>query len=146
MPIWYLLLSKSLFSWKLVQQSMKTMAISCNYFSFSFFFFLILFLLTYNIFINRWGGPLPQSWLDQQLILQKKILARMYELGMTPGINVSITLVLISLLILEFLCMVAMENFMIVVEPVKVFKETKHFFIFTLTFHFIWNLTCHFIW
>ena len=125
---------------------MKTMAISCNYFSFSFFFFfLILFLLTYNVFINRWGGPLPQSWLDQQLILQKKILARMYELGMTPGINVSITLVLISLLILEFLCMVAMENFMIVVEPVKVFKETKHFFIFTLTFHFIWNLTCHFI-
>ena len=124
---------------------MKTMAISCNYFSFSFFFFLILFLLTYNIFINRWGGPLPQSWLDQQLILQKKILARMYELGMTPGINVSITLVLISLLILEFLCMVAMENFMIVLEPVKVFKEIKHFFIFMLTFHFIWNLTCHFI-
>lgn len=51
----------------------------------------------------------------------------MYELGMTPGINVSITLIWISLLILEFLCMVAMENFMIVVEPVKVFKEIKHF-------------------
>ncbi|KAF3643275.1 hypothetical protein FXO37_22080 [Capsicum annuum] len=33
---------------------------------------------------GKWGGPLPQSWLDQQLILQKKILARMYELGMTP--------------------------------------------------------------
>ncbi|KVI06376.1 Alpha-N-acetylglucosaminidase, partial [Cynara cardunculus var. scolymus] len=32
----------------------------------------------------RWGGPLPQSWLDQQLAMQKKILARMYELGMTP--------------------------------------------------------------
>nr|GLL36238.1 alpha-N-acetylglucosaminidase-like [Ipomoea trifida] len=31
-----------------------------------------------------WGGPLPQSWLDQQLVMQKKILARMYELGMTP--------------------------------------------------------------
>ncbi|KAF8399341.1 hypothetical protein HHK36_015206 [Tetracentron sinense] len=31
-----------------------------------------------------WGGPLPQSWFDQQLILQKKILSRMYELGMTP--------------------------------------------------------------
>ncbi|XP_063937106.1 alpha-N-acetylglucosaminidase-like isoform X1 [Daucus carota subsp. sativus] len=31
-----------------------------------------------------WGGPLPQSWFDQQLIMQKKILARMYELGMTP--------------------------------------------------------------
>ncbi|KAK1363343.1 alpha-N-acetylglucosaminidase-like [Heracleum sosnowskyi] len=34
--------------------------------------------------LHRWGGPLPQSWLDQQLIMQKKILARMYELGMTP--------------------------------------------------------------
>ncbi|KAG2679037.1 hypothetical protein I3760_11G031600 [Carya illinoinensis] len=33
---------------------------------------------------SSWGGPLPQSWLDQQLILQKKILFRMYELGMTP--------------------------------------------------------------
>lgn len=34
--------------------------------------------------LHRWGGPLPQSWFDQQLVLQKKILARMYELGMTP--------------------------------------------------------------
>ncbi|XP_075480477.1 alpha-N-acetylglucosaminidase-like [Primulina tabacum] len=34
--------------------------------------------------LHGWGGPLPQSWLDQQLILQKKILARMNELGMTP--------------------------------------------------------------
>ncbi|KAJ8753533.1 hypothetical protein K2173_022774 [Erythroxylum novogranatense] len=34
--------------------------------------------------LHRWGGPLPQSWLDQQLALQKKILARMYDLGMTP--------------------------------------------------------------
>ncbi|KAH0704579.1 hypothetical protein KY285_018857 [Solanum tuberosum] len=34
--------------------------------------------------LHKWGGPLPQSWLDQQLILQKKILGRMYELGMTP--------------------------------------------------------------
>ncbi|XP_060204807.1 alpha-N-acetylglucosaminidase-like [Lycium barbarum] len=34
--------------------------------------------------LHRWGGSLPQSWLDQQLILQKKILARMHELGMTP--------------------------------------------------------------
>ncbi|KAL0421835.1 UNVERIFIED_CONTAM: Alpha-N-acetylglucosaminidase [Sesamum latifolium] len=34
--------------------------------------------------LHGWGGPLPQSWLDQQLILQKKILARMYELGMNP--------------------------------------------------------------
>lgn len=34
--------------------------------------------------LHGWGGPLPQSWLDQQLILQKKIIARMYELGMTP--------------------------------------------------------------
>ncbi|KAL4185257.1 hypothetical protein AMTRI_Chr10g4990 [Amborella trichopoda] len=34
--------------------------------------------------LHRWGGPLPQSWHDQQLILQKKILARMHNLGMTP--------------------------------------------------------------
>ncbi|KAL7192045.1 hypothetical protein ACSBR2_023986 [Camellia fascicularis] len=34
--------------------------------------------------LHGWGGPLPQSWLDQQLTLQKKILARMYEFGMTP--------------------------------------------------------------
>ncbi|CAK7328991.1 unnamed protein product [Dovyalis caffra] len=37
--------------------------------------------------LHRWGGPLPQSWFDQQLVLQKKILARMYELGMTPVKN-----------------------------------------------------------
>ncbi|MBA0790241.1 hypothetical protein Gohar_014905 [Gossypium harknessii] len=35
-------------------------------------------------FNGRWGGPLPESWFDGQLTLQKKILARMYELGMTP--------------------------------------------------------------
>lgn len=35
--------------------------------------------------ICRWGGPLSQNWLDQQLALQKRILARMVELGMTPG-------------------------------------------------------------
>ncbi|KAL5544366.1 hypothetical protein UlMin_008150, partial [Ulmus minor] len=34
--------------------------------------------------LHGWGGPLPQSWLDQQLVLQKKILTRMHELGMTP--------------------------------------------------------------
>lgn len=34
--------------------------------------------------LKRWGGPLPQTWLDQQLQLQIKILARMRELGMTP--------------------------------------------------------------
>ncbi|XP_062169600.1 alpha-N-acetylglucosaminidase-like [Alnus glutinosa] len=34
--------------------------------------------------LHGWGGPLPHSWLNQQLILQKKILARMFELGMTP--------------------------------------------------------------
>ncbi|EEF52063.1 alpha-N-acetylglucosaminidase [Ricinus communis] len=34
--------------------------------------------------LHRWGGSLPQSWFFQQLILQKKILARMYELGMNP--------------------------------------------------------------
>ncbi|KAK1268870.1 hypothetical protein QJS04_geneDACA006846 [Acorus gramineus] len=34
--------------------------------------------------LHGWGGPLPQSWLDQQLILQRKILSRMHELGMFP--------------------------------------------------------------
>ncbi|KAF3437335.1 hypothetical protein FNV43_RR20088 [Rhamnella rubrinervis] len=34
--------------------------------------------------LHAWGGPLSQSWLDQQLILQKQILSRMLELGMTP--------------------------------------------------------------
>ena len=34
--------------------------------------------------INRHGGPMPQSWIDAQQELQKKILGRMRELGMTP--------------------------------------------------------------
>lgn len=34
--------------------------------------------------LHAWGGPLRQNWLDQQLILQKQILTRMRELGMTP--------------------------------------------------------------
>ncbi|KAG9147805.1 hypothetical protein Leryth_003414 [Lithospermum erythrorhizon] len=34
--------------------------------------------------LHEWGGPLPQSWLDQQLCLQKRILGRMYSLGMNP--------------------------------------------------------------
>ncbi|KAH1131145.1 hypothetical protein J1N35_002523 [Gossypium stocksii] len=34
--------------------------------------------------LHRWGGPLPESWFVGQLTLQKKILVRMYELGMTP--------------------------------------------------------------
>jgi alpha-N-acetylglucosaminidase len=34
--------------------------------------------------INGHGGPLPQSWIDGQEALQKRILARMRELGMTP--------------------------------------------------------------
>jgi len=34
--------------------------------------------------INRHDGPLPQSWLDGKSALQKKILQRMRELGMTP--------------------------------------------------------------
>ncbi|KAK3031104.1 hypothetical protein RJ639_036844 [Escallonia herrerae] len=33
---------------------------------------------------TKWGGPLSQNWLDQQLVLQKQILSRMIELGMTP--------------------------------------------------------------
>lgn len=31
-----------------------------------------------------WGGDLPTSWVDGQFELQKKIVARMVELGMTP--------------------------------------------------------------
>uniref|UniRef100_A0A1D1ZA06 Alpha-N-acetylglucosaminidase n=1 Tax=Anthurium amnicola TaxID=1678845 RepID=A0A1D1ZA06_9ARAE len=34
--------------------------------------------------LHGWGGPLSQNWLDQQLVLQKCILSRMIELGMTP--------------------------------------------------------------
>lgn len=34
--------------------------------------------------LEGWGGPLPKSWYDRQEALQKKILARMNELGMTP--------------------------------------------------------------
>ncbi|MBO4571022.1 MAG: alpha-N-acetylglucosaminidase [Bacteroidales bacterium] len=34
--------------------------------------------------IDRWGGPLPQSWLDSQLELQKKIVARERQLDMKP--------------------------------------------------------------
>ncbi|CAO2045602.1 unnamed protein product, partial [Urochloa humidicola] len=32
-----------------------------------------------------WGEPLPQTWLDDQLALQKNILSRMYPFGMFPG-------------------------------------------------------------
>ncbi|KAF4354579.1 hypothetical protein G4B88_029191 [Cannabis sativa] len=34
--------------------------------------------------LHAWGGPLSQNWLDNQLKLQKQILSRMLELGMTP--------------------------------------------------------------
>ncbi|GAB4832519.1 hypothetical protein Ancab_006541 [Ancistrocladus abbreviatus] len=34
--------------------------------------------------LHGWGGPLSQTWLDQQLSLQKQILSRMLEMGMTP--------------------------------------------------------------
>lgn len=34
--------------------------------------------------LEGWGGPLPASWYANQEKLQKKILARMKELGMTP--------------------------------------------------------------
>jgi alpha-N-acetylglucosaminidase len=34
--------------------------------------------------LDGWGGPLPQSWIDRHIELQKKILARERELGMTP--------------------------------------------------------------
>lgn len=34
--------------------------------------------------LDGWGGPLPQSWIDRHEELQKKILARQRQLGMTP--------------------------------------------------------------
>lgn len=34
--------------------------------------------------IDRWDGPLPKGWLDDQLELQKKIVKRERELGMKP--------------------------------------------------------------
>lgn len=34
--------------------------------------------------LHGWGGPLSKYWLDQQLVLQKQILSRMVEFGMTP--------------------------------------------------------------
>ncbi|HTY57651.1 MAG TPA: alpha-N-acetylglucosaminidase TIM-barrel domain-containing protein [Bacteroidota bacterium] len=34
--------------------------------------------------VNGHGGPLPQGWIDAQASLQKRILARMRALGMTP--------------------------------------------------------------
>ncbi|POR36171.1 Alpha-N-acetylglucosaminidase [Tolypocladium paradoxum] len=33
---------------------------------------------------GSWGGDLPTSWIDSQFALQKKIVARMVELGMAP--------------------------------------------------------------
>ena len=34
--------------------------------------------------IDRWQGPLPEEWIDGQLALQQRILARERELGMKP--------------------------------------------------------------
>ncbi|QTD37640.1 alpha-N-acetylglucosaminidase [Polaribacter batillariae] len=34
--------------------------------------------------LDKWGGPLPMSWLKHQKDLQKKIVAREREFGMTP--------------------------------------------------------------
>ncbi|XP_012945530.1 alpha-N-acetylglucosaminidase [Aplysia californica] len=34
--------------------------------------------------LRRWGGPLPQMWITNQLLLQHKVLQRMRSLGMTP--------------------------------------------------------------
>ncbi|EEA22743.1 hypothetical protein TMatcc_001598 [Talaromyces marneffei ATCC 18224] len=43
--------------------------------------------LAWNHFGNiqgSWGSPLPYAWVDSQFDLQKKIVKRMVELGMTP--------------------------------------------------------------
>lgn len=50
--------------------------------------FIFVNLLSKAIFHYRWGGPLSQNWLNIQLALQKRILSRMQELGMTPGMTV----------------------------------------------------------
>ncbi|MCH5219749.1 MAG: alpha-N-acetylglucosaminidase [Muribaculaceae bacterium] len=34
--------------------------------------------------LDRWDGPLPQSYIDAQAVLQKNIVSRMSELGMSP--------------------------------------------------------------
>lgn len=34
--------------------------------------------------IVKWGGPLPESWHNQTLILQRMILKRMLNLGIKP--------------------------------------------------------------
>lgn len=34
--------------------------------------------------MRGWGGPITQTWLNDQLILQHKILDRMRALGMIP--------------------------------------------------------------
>ena len=34
--------------------------------------------------LDGWGGPLPQSWIDRHEELERKILARQRQLGMTP--------------------------------------------------------------
>ncbi|KAL5021675.1 hypothetical protein ScPMuIL_000830 [Solemya velum] len=34
--------------------------------------------------IQGWGGPISQMWLDDQLVLQHRILGRMRDLGMVP--------------------------------------------------------------
>ena len=34
--------------------------------------------------MRGWGGPVSQTWLNDQLILQHKILDRMRALGMIP--------------------------------------------------------------
>jgi alpha-N-acetylglucosaminidase len=34
--------------------------------------------------LEGWGGPVTQEWIDSRVVLQKKILARMRELGMEP--------------------------------------------------------------
>ena len=37
--------------------------------------------------INKWGGPMPDEWIDYQHDLQLKILERMRDYGMTPVLS-----------------------------------------------------------
>lgn len=58
-----------------------TINLWCFQASATVYFFWVRFVYLHH----RWGGPLSKNWLSDQLILQKQILSRMLELGMTPG-------------------------------------------------------------
>lgn len=59
----------------------------CHTLSFLLYLWYILVPITFRARMGNmhgWGGPLPMSWIDGQLVLQHKILNRMRQLGMIP--------------------------------------------------------------